>query len=716
MKVTDIKVEHIGPHANTQMDLQDKPSIIAITGSNGAGKTFLLEAVPACLYGVFPTRPGSIYDRITNGFEGKAILALEFEMSGQRYIAKRILKRKGKTTTSEASLFINKQPDSLIAPSLQDIAPIAGPKVKDFEAAIVNLLGTQDTFLASVFSSQRNTGDICDSRPAERKAVFAKLLGLERFDQVSMAAKDKARMLEQDISNEESAILGLKAHASGLEEAMAELIKSEEDHKQAIYNIDAKKIEVENLEARVKEGAVAVERWKSLDAQAKDLAREIPELEAEISTDREEYKRLQVVIVRGPAILQAEHSLEKALQDKDDLQAELRKIERENATRKSEHEKRTSQINLASAEIASTEQLIARLEEQASLLDKTPNQECCTKCVLVSSAVNAKKDIASLKPKLLMVRATLAQMGDNLPRLDLLDDKVIGARLLAKQGEISQLKSLTADSAKLREAQGSIKTLVEVGKSKGKALAGKFLKRTKAEAEAAEALKLCPDKDLTAWHLQAKMDLGNFESRVSAITSARGSLKERVARMAESAGKAKTAEKGIAETKERAGDLREIEKAFGRSGIQPLIIEQARPELETISDEMLAAATEGRMRVRFETQKELKSGDTVESLDIIVSKDGHDLDIGELSGGEQKIIRTAIRLTLSVWQARKGGSRLKTLFIDEIFDSLDKENSGRVIRLLGSLQGQFDRIILISHDDDLLEDVPVMINVKGGKI
>jgi len=51
-----------------------------------------------------------------------------------------------------------------------------------------------------------------------------------------------------------------------------------------------------------------------------------------------------------------------------------------------------------------------------------------------------------------------------------------------------------------------------------------------------------------------------------------------------------------------------------------------------------------------------------------------------------------------------------------VFDSLDRENSERAMRLLESLQGQFDHIFLVSHDDDLLEDVPAMINVKGGKI
>jgi exonuclease SbcC len=121
------------------------------------------------------------------------------------------------------------------------------------------------------------------------------------------------------------------------------------------------------------------------------------------------------------------------------------------------------------------------------------------------------------------------------------------------------------------------------------------------------------------------------------------------------------------------------------------------------------------MAVRFETQKELKSGDTVESLDIIITMDGSERKLEDLSGGEQKMVRTAVRLTLAVWQARKGGSRLKTIIIDEVADSLDGENSDRMLRLLGSLTGQFERILIVSHDDELLEQLPARINITKNK-
>ena len=63
MKIQKIHLKNIGPHKDTTIDFNSP--IIAVTGENGAGKSFLIEAVVACFYGSFPSRPGSIYDKIT---------------------------------------------------------------------------------------------------------------------------------------------------------------------------------------------------------------------------------------------------------------------------------------------------------------------------------------------------------------------------------------------------------------------------------------------------------------------------------------------------------------------------------------------------------------------------------------------------------------------------------------------------------------------------
>ena len=192
MILKSISIKNIGAHRDTRIEFDKLDPIVAITGQNGSGKTFLLESIPAIFYGAFPTRPGSLYDRITKGFKGQAEMEVVFEFGGKAYRAVRRLKNSTKTGKAEGELFCENE-------------AIAGPKVEDFERAVQVLLGDQAAFLASVYSSQRNTGDLCDARPAERKAIFGEMLGLHKLDKLAMAAKEKFEDL-WDLLSKESAV------------------------------------------------------------------------------------------------------------------------------------------------------------------------------------------------------------------------------------------------------------------------------------------------------------------------------------------------------------------------------------------------------------------------------------------------------------------------------------------------------------------------------
>ena len=58
---------------------------------------------------------------------------------------------------------------------------------------------------------------------------------------------------------------------------------------------------------------------------------------------------------------------------------------------------------------------------------------------------------------------------------------------------------------------------------------------------------------------------------------------------------------------------------IGRTGVQALLIEQALPEIEDEANRLLARMTDNRMHLKFDTQRENKKGNTVETLDINMS-------------------------------------------------------------------------------------------------
>ena len=75
--------------------------------------------------------------------------------------------------------------------------------------------------------------------------------------------------------------------------------------------------------------------------------------------------------------------------------------------------------------------------------------------------------------------------------------------------------------------------------------------------------------------------------------------------------------------------------------------------------------TGGRMSVRFDTQRELKSGALRETLDIKISDEIGTRNYELYSGGEAFRVNFAIRISLSKLLARRSGAQLQTVVIDE---------------------------------------------------
>ncbi len=155
-----------------------------------------------------------------------------------------------------------------------------------------------------------------------------------------------------------------------------------------------------------------------------------------------------------------------------------------------------------------------------------------------------------------------------------------------------------------------------------------------------------------------------------------------------------------------------LEKAFGRDGVQAMIIEAALPELETEANRLLARLSEGRMNVRLETQREKKTGGVKEALDIIISDELGSRPYELYSGGEAFRVDLALRIALSRLLARRAGAALQTLFIDEGFGTQDAQGRENLVEALHMIKDEFALILVITHIEELKDQFPVRILVE----
>jgi len=101
--------------------------------------------------------------------------------------------------------------------------------------------------------------------------------------------------------------------------------------------------------------------------------------------------------------------------------------------------------------------------------------------------------------------------------------------------------------------------------------------------------------------------------------------------------------------------------AFGKNGIQALIIENVLPEIEEEANDLLTKLTNNSTRISIESLRDLKSGGMKETLDIKISDELGTRDYEMYSGGESFRIDFSLRIALSKLLTRRAGAKLRTL-------------------------------------------------------
>ncbi len=236
---------------------------------------------------------------------------------------------------------------------------------------------------------------------------------------------------------------------------------------------------------------------------------------------------------------------------------------------------------------------------------------------------------------------------------------------------------------------------------------------TKAHDEAAAAFAALaaemPDVE------QAENDLHDLQEQENRLRMEVGSARQNVVVLETQQRRKETYLDTRDKINHQIADLQQLERAFGKNGIPALLIEQALPEIEDDTNELLAKLTNGRMSFSFMTQREYKANhrdDMRETLDIVISDNMGQRDYEMFSGGEAFRVNFSIRLALSQVLASRAGARLQTLVIDEGFGSQDEQGRQRLIEAINMVRDDFEKILVITHLESLKEAFPTRIEVE----
>ena len=168
------------------------------------------------------------------------------------------------------------------------------------------------------------------------------------------------------------------------------------------------------------------------------------------------------------------------------------------------------------------------------------------------------------------------------------------------------------------------------------------------------------------------------------------------------------------------GIYTELSQAFGKGGVQALLIDAAIPRLEDEANLLLRRMTDGRMSLKLETQRQRRGAgsargggtEPIETLDIFISDELGTRSYELFSGGEGFRINFALRIALSKLLAWRAGAPLSTLFIDEGFGTQDAVGRERILDVISAISNDFEKVLVVTHLDDLKEAFPVRIEVQ----
>lgn len=210
---------------------------------------------------------------------------------------------------------------------------------------------------------------------------------------------------------------------------------------------------------------------------------------------------------------------------------------------------------------------------------------------------------------------------------------------------------------------------------------------------------------------QKGAEVTELQKKSAAAERQQGAARQRLEFVRQQAEKLPAKTRELEEWRERQQAFQELRSAFGKRGLQAMIIEASLPEIEDEANRLLGMMTDGRMTIRLESQRETRAGHMVEALDLVIADERGERPYELYSGGEAFRVNFALRIALSKLLARRAGARLQTLFIDEGFGSQDATGRERLVEAINAIQDEFARVFVITHIEELKEYFPARIDV-----
>ena len=664
--------------------------VTGIVGLNGAGKSTIFEAIAWVLYGSVAARTSS--DQIKR--EGAETtescrVELDFIFEGDAY---RIVREmRGKSLTTSATATIN---GKIAATGAEVVSKYTQKKLgMDFKS-----------FFTSIFARQKELNALSSMNASERRPLILRMLGIDSLDDVIREIKSDKKTKDAVVEKLESNLVG----------------ESGENR------IGKYKDEIKNFKAKKEQAHLSIKKSKE---KIQAFSKEIMILEKNCVTSKSNYEKIN---------LRKENLSEKKTQyeDKIKLQDEIKKLQDKMAERQKNIENQQKKAK-------DFENIETNLKEAESRLNKIDKSlEKIVKVIEQKNTLVAriKKDIKEIERK----ESKIKKMGPDAkcPTCErVLSDqygqllKKFKDEIIKNEKEISLfLKELEKEKAErekfireeqalekkrnylqsqLREKERIITTIENLSKEIKSEKTD--MKRKKTLLKKIISVKF-DQKEFETVKKQVEIFYKTYQKSLEKLSNKKEDLNLIKLDLEKKEGEEKLVSQEIKNISEKIDELNEFKKRIKdeRNTVQYLgmlsevmfsfrthLISRIRPTLSDYASDFFARLTDSKYN-----EIELD-----ENYNLMVYDEGKLYSIERFSGGEEDLANLCIRLAISEVITERAGGIFNFIILDEIFGSQDTVRRHNIMKSLNGLSSKFRQIFLITHIDDLKNDMENVIYV-----
>ncbi|UCB58666.1 MAG: SMC family ATPase [Thermoplasmatales archaeon] len=689
MNLRTLTIKNFRKFKDTTIDFPD--GVTGIVGLNGAGKSTIFEAIAWVLYGPVAARTPS--DQIKRqGADNSATcrVELDFEFENDKY---RIIREmKGKSLTATATATIN---GKVAATSAESVTRFIQKKLgMDFKS-----------FFTSIFAKQKELNALSSMNASDRRPLILRMLGIDSLDliikEIRSDKKNKELLIKEiskdiineigknkdEIYNEEIKII--QKEKKEIETLIKKLKLNNQSNKKDIKNLEKENQKLKNNYEKLNKQKEKLSEYKNLFEQKKQLMNEIKNLKNKIS-------------FREKNLINEKKKLEKYTTIEDDIKKNNKRLNEINK----QLEKLLKTIEQKKTLSKQYIKDISEINIKKGKIEKIgPDAKCPTCDRILSDQYN-----------------TLIKKFEKEKTEKEKQNKIFFKNIKNKQSEkdsiireqIALEKKKNYFLNKIREKE-KINTIINH--------LSQEIKHEKKEFENKQfqikkiGVISFNEKDFNNVKKQIEQFYKDYQKSITVLNDKKDEFSEIILKIEKKEGELNLINQKMEDLKNKIKEIEDIKKKISEeknslrfisilsnimNDFRIHLISRIRPTLSSYSTDFFIRLTDGKY-----PEIELD-----ENYDIIVYDNGEKYSINRFSGGEEDLANLCLRLAISEVITERAGGIFNFIILDEIFGSQDDIRRHNIMKSLSSLSGKFRQIFLITHVEDVKNDMENIIYVN----